>query len=69
MFGFGITEVITLVIVIIVLINPKDLPVIVRRVGKIYGMVIREINRVRKTFNQFENEVKSVTDLTDKNNN
>ena len=65
MFGFGIPEIITVLIVAIVLINPRDLPVILRRIGKIYGRVMRQVNGMRKTYGAFENEVKSMTDLND----
>lgn len=58
MFGFGITEIITLIIVIIVLINPRDLPGIVRKIGKIYGSIMKQINGVRKSFAKFEEEIK-----------
>jgi Sec-independent protein translocase protein TatA len=61
MFGFGITETITLIIVILVLINPKDLPLIVRKIGTIYAKIMRQINILRKAYSNFENEVEAVT--------
>ncbi|MGD1833146.1 MAG: Sec-independent protein translocase subunit TatA/TatB [Sphaerochaetaceae bacterium] len=60
MFGFGITETITLVIVILVLINPKDLPVIVRKLGNIYARIVRQINILKKSYSDFEQEVDTV---------
>lgn len=66
MFGLGTTEIIVIAVVAVILINPKDLPVIVRKIGKMYGTVMRHFNGARKTFGQFENEVKSLTDLKDK---
>lgn len=60
MFGFGITETITLVIVVLVLINPKDLPLIVRKIGTIYAKIMRQINILRKAYSNFENEVETV---------
>ncbi|MDC7246112.1 MAG: hypothetical protein PQJ47_09425 [Sphaerochaetaceae bacterium] len=60
MFGFGITETITLVIVILVLINPKDLPVIVRKLGNIYARIVKQINILKKSYSDFEQEVDTV---------
>lgn len=62
MFGLGFSEIITLAIVIIVLLNPKDLPIIVRKIGKIYGKIMRQINGIKKSFNDFEQELKSISD-------
>ena len=39
------------------------MPVIVRKIGKAYGRILKQTNGVRKTFSAFENEVKSITDL------
>lgn len=63
MFGLGIAEIITVLIVILVLFNPKDLPAIVRTVGRVYGSVMKQLNGVRKTYGQFEKELKSLTDF------
>ena len=60
MFGFGLTEIITIVIIVLVLINPKDLPRIVRKLGTIYGKIMRQINILRKTYSDFEKEVDTV---------
>ncbi len=60
MFDFGISETITLVIVILVLINPKELPAIVRKIGQIYGQIMKQINAVKRTYSDFEKEVDTV---------
>jgi Sec-independent protein translocase protein TatA len=60
MFGFGITEIITLLIVIIVLVNPRDIPALVRKMGRVYGSVMRQMNGIRKNFARFEEEIKTV---------
>jgi Sec-independent protein translocase protein TatA len=65
MFGFGITEIITIIVVIIVLVNPRDLPVIVRKTGKIYGSIMKQINGVRKSFTTFEEEVKTAASFSE----
>jgi len=61
MFGFGITETITLVIVVLVLINPKDLPIIVRKLGNIYAKIMKQINILRKSYSDFEDEIDTVS--------
>ena len=63
MFGLGVSEIITLAIVIIVLLNPKDLPIIVRKIGKIYGRIMRQINGIKKAFYDFEQELKTISDI------
>ncbi|MDC7235135.1 MAG: hypothetical protein PQJ58_18015 [Spirochaetales bacterium] len=64
MFGFGISEIITLLIVFIVLINPKDLPLLVRKIGKTYGAVMKQINTVRKSWQNYEEEIRKTADLS-----
>lgn len=63
MFGLGTAEIIVVVIVALILINPKDLPGLVRKGGRIYGKLMREINGVRKNFSQFEEEVKFLAEI------
>lgn len=63
MFGLGLTEIVTLIIVIIIFINPKDLPLIVRKIGIIYGKIMRQINGIKKTFSDFEQEVRSISEV------
>lgn len=62
MFGFGFSEFITLGIVILVFLNPKDLPVIVKRLGRIYGRVMRQVNGARRTYREFEKELESLAE-------
>jgi len=62
-FGLGLTEIITLIIVIIILMNPKDLPLVVRRAGVLYGKIMRQINGIKKTFSDFEQEVRSISEV------
>lgn len=63
MFGLGLTEIVTLIIVIIIFMNPKDLPLIVRKIGIIYGKIMRQINGIKKTFSDFEQEVRSISEV------
>ncbi|MGD1822742.1 MAG: Sec-independent protein translocase subunit TatA/TatB [Pleomorphochaeta sp.] len=64
MFGFGISEIFTLIIVIVLLLNPKDLPKIVRKLGKIYGNIMRQVNQVKKSYHKFEEDLK-ITEIKD----
>lgn len=66
MFGLGISEIIVVAAVALILINPKELPGIVRKIGRIYGTAMRHVNGVRKKYGHFGNEVRSLTDLNDK---
>lgn len=66
MFGLGISEIIIVIILCLVLINPRDLPRFARKAGKIYGFVMRQFNGVRKIYGQFENEVESISNFNTK---
>lgn len=71
MFGFGVSEVITIIIVCLVLINPKELPAIIHKGGKLYGKIMKEFNGIRKTFDNLEKEVETLNKLgenDDRNN-
>jgi sec-independent protein translocase protein TatB len=65
MFGLGFSEVLTLGIVIIVLLNPKDLPKIMHKLGSLYARIMREFNGAKKTYHEFEKEITDI-DLEDK---
>lgn len=57
MFGLGISEIITIVVVIIVVLNPKDLPIIVRKIGKTYAKIIQQVNQLKKAYKKFEEDL------------
>ncbi|MGH4036469.1 MAG: hypothetical protein ACRQFF_01310 [Sphaerochaeta sp.] len=63
MFGLGLSEIFTVLVVAIVLLNPKDLPVIVRKIGKIYAKIMRQVNGIKRAYYEFEEEVKFDDDL------
>jgi Sec-independent protein translocase protein TatA len=63
MFGFGFSEVVTICIVVVVLVNPKDLPLIMRKLGKLYGSLMKQINGARKTYREFEKELEYASDI------
>ncbi|MCY1151383.1 MAG: hypothetical protein PQJ49_05995 [Sphaerochaetaceae bacterium] len=58
MFGLGLSEIFTIIIVIIVVLNPKDLPIIVRKIGKTYAKIIQQLNQIKKSYQKFEEDLK-----------
>ncbi len=58
MFALGLSEIFTIFIVIIVVLNPKDLPIIVRKVGKTYAKIMQQINQLKKSYQKFEEDLK-----------
>jgi Tat protein translocase TatB subunit len=58
MFGLGLSEIFTIFIVIIVVLNPKDLPIIVRKVGKTYAKIMQQLNQIKKSYQKFEEDLK-----------
>lgn len=64
MFGLGLSEIFTVIIVAIVILNPKDLPVLVRKIGKLYAVMMRQVNGLKKAYADFEEEVK-IDDIDD----
>lgn len=65
MFGIGVSEIITIIIVLLVIINPKDLPKITRKAGNIYANIMRQINRLRKTYKEFSDEIETLSEIDD----
>lgn len=61
MFGFGLSEIVIIMIVILVLIKPKDLPGIARKAGKIYATVIRQLNGIKRSFKEFSDEIETLS--------
>lgn len=62
MFGLGLSEICTIIIVIVIVLNPKDLPLIVRKLGKIYATIMREVNHLKQSYKNFEEDIK-ITDF------
>lgn len=63
MFGLGFSELITLIIVAVILFSPKEFPRLVRLVGNVYGRIVRQIDRAKKVYSEFEDEVKHSTEI------
>ena len=68
MFGIGIAEILVVLVLVLVLINPKDLPKIARKLGSLYrkfrdvrdkvNQEVREVEReIRKPFEESANEI------------
>jgi len=64
MFGLGLSEIITLAIVIIVVLNPRDLPIIVRKIGKTYAKIMQQVNQLKKSYKKFEEDLQ-IEELND----
>jgi sec-independent protein translocase protein TatB len=64
MFKLGFSEICTIVVVMIIVLNPKDLPLIFRKIGKIYAIVMRNINHVKQSYKDFEDDIK-ITEFED----
>mgnify|MGYP000330179932 CR=1 FL=1 len=57
MFGFGLSELLVILIVIVALINPKELPSIIRKVGAIYGFCIKQLNGMKRAVKKIDEEI------------
>ena len=62
MFGLGITEIFVIVVIIIVVVRPEDLPGFFRSIGKSYGEVKKTANEAKKIKDDFISLAE--TDLT-----
>jgi Sec-independent protein translocase protein TatA len=58
MFGFSMSEIIVIGIVVLVFVNPKDLPKFIYHIGKIYGQLQGAYQQMVSEFKRIENEVK-----------
>jgi len=57
MFGIGLSEFAVIVCIVIVFVRPKDLPVLFRRLGKLYAQAKRAYREITEVKDQF---VKSI---------
>lgn len=63
MFGISMSELVVILLVVLVLINPKDLPGLARKTGSIYATIIRQWNGMKRTMKKFEEEVELYSKL------
>ena len=57
MFGLSFWEILVVLIVAVVLINPKDLPAVFRRVGRVYGQLRALNHSLTRTMRDLDREV------------
>jgi len=58
MFGIGLTEILVILILIFVLINPKDLPKIAKKLGDLYRRFLDVRDRINKEVKDVEKEIR-----------
>jgi len=56
-FGIGLWEIVAIVLVAVVLIRPRDLPALLRRLGRGYGRLVRFRDSALHTARQLESEI------------
>jgi len=54
--GFGFQELLVLVVIAIVVVGPKELPLMVRRIGKIVGQVRATAREFQRSFDELGRE-------------
>ena len=52
----GWSEILVIVVLTIIIIGPKDIPVVLRKVGSWIGSFKRYINNIQNELSEFENE-------------
>lgn len=68
MFGLGFWEIIIILLAVIVLINPKEMPEIARKLGRWYRKVRNVQEKVDKEVKELENEFRGTKSGEEKNN-
>ncbi|RKX79814.1 MAG: hypothetical protein DRP87_01645 [Spirochaetes bacterium] len=58
MFGIGFWEIIIILILIIIFINPRDLPGIFRKIGRFYKQITGFYNDMLKIVDEMEKNIK-----------
>jgi len=62
MFGIGFWETIAIIIIIIIVVKPEDIPKFVYRVGKFLGEIKRSYDILIDTLKELEQQVKEPAD-------
>jgi len=63
MFGLGFWEIVVIVIVIIIFIKPEEIPVFVRKIGKLKGEIEKSYHILKKSL---EKDIKDTIKLKEK---
>jgi len=62
----GWFEILIIVVLAILIIGPKDFPIMLRKIGSWMGSIKRYFSEVQKTMNNIENVVEDEISLTEK---
>ncbi len=65
MFGLGFWEIVVIFVVLIIFIDPKEIPVMLRKLGRLYGEVLDFNKDVNKMLKDIETDVKEPLSLDD----
>ncbi len=58
MFGLSGNELFVILLIIILVVKPEDLPALIRQIGKIYGQIMRIYYSILDEINSFDDIVK-----------
>lgn len=58
MFGVGLWEIVAIAVVALVLIRPRDLPVVLRKLGRAYGKLVSLRESALRTARELEAEIR-----------
>ena len=62
MFGLGFCEIIGILVVALILVNPRELPKLVRKIGAAYGKMTHHYRSMIRMIREAESEMKYSTD-------
>ena len=65
MFGLGFWEIFIIFIVLIIFLDPKEIPILLRKIGRFYGEIAALNKDVNKMFKDIESEVNETITLDD----
>lgn len=65
MFGIGLSEFAVIVCIVIVFVRPKDLPVLFRKLGKLYAQAKRAYKEITEVKDQFVKSIEVAAAETD----
>ena len=58
MFGLGFWEIVAIIVVVVVVVRPRDLPSFVRKLGRIYGRILDLHRLFTKTMRDAERQIR-----------
>jgi sec-independent protein translocase protein TatB len=66
MFGIGWSELVVILCIAIIFIHPRDLPVLFRRLGKLYALIKKAYAEISTTKDQFVKDIEAAAALEEK---